>query len=89
MEEPGPIALEADQVVKELSFGVESIEISSFLPQTKHVVYLNILTKENEAYCVELSTSGYRVAPQSLPVLHLPVDEELLVTGGRKGLRYQ
>jgi hypothetical protein len=64
MEEPGPdeaIAFEADQVVKELSFGVESIEISSFLPKTKDVVYLNILTKEKEAYCVELSTKGYRV----------------------------
>lgn len=91
MEEPSPdeaIAFEAEQVVKELAFGVDSIEISTSLPRNRDVTYLNLLTKEKEAYCVELSTRGYRVVAQPLLIPHC-IQMKLLLIGRWQGFRYQ
>ena len=59
------ISFEANQVLKEIGFAVERVEISKELPSNESVTYLNLVTREKETYCVELSTKGYRVRPTS------------------------
>ncbi|XP_070550632.1 GSK3-beta interaction protein-like [Ptychodera flava] len=59
------MAVEAEAAVQEVSFAVKSVEISETLPKKDEVVYLNLLTKEDEKYCVELSLKGFRVVGRS------------------------
>ncbi|KAK7503230.1 hypothetical protein BaRGS_00005495 [Batillaria attramentaria] len=55
------LKIEAVEVVKEVAYAVNFVEISSVLPVSDFLVYLNLCTKENESFCVELSVQGFRV----------------------------
>lgn len=54
--------VEAEMVIDDIGFAVEEISISNKLPSSRECVYLNILTKEHNSICVELSVSGFRVS---------------------------
>jgi hypothetical protein len=55
------LRIEAEEVIKEVSYAVKSVQISSVLPNSIDLVYLNLETKENKEFCVELSVRGFRV----------------------------
>ncbi|XP_052088779.1 GSK3-beta interaction protein-like [Mytilus californianus] len=55
------LRIEAEEVVKEVSYAVKFVIISPNLPSNNQLVYLNLETKENEEFCVELSVRGFRV----------------------------
>ena len=56
------LRIEAQEIVKEVAFAVKKVEISSRLPNCEDLVYLNICTKEDTCYCVELSVRGFQVS---------------------------
>ena len=56
--------VEANAATKELAFGVASITVSSKLPHTEHLSYLEIKTLENEELLVEVSPKGFRITNQ-------------------------
>ena len=56
------LRIEALEVVKEVAYAVNFVQISKILPISKVLVYLNLCTKENENFCVELSIQGFRVS---------------------------
>ncbi|XP_006818374.1 GSK3B-interacting protein-like [Saccoglossus kowalevskii] len=55
------MTIEAESAVQEVAFAVKSVSISEFLPKGDELVYLNIQTKEDDVYCVELSVLGFGV----------------------------
>ena len=55
------LRIEAEDVMKDVRYAVKSAEISSRLPSSSLIVYINLTTKEDERYCVELSLQGFRV----------------------------
>ena len=61
-EDDHTLKIEALEVVKEVAYAVSFVEISTVLPISKVLVYLNLRTKENENFCVELSVQGFRVS---------------------------
>ena len=60
-DEEHTLRIEAEEVVKEVSYAVKFVKISTVLPVSNNLVYLNLETKENEEFCVELSVGGFRV----------------------------
>lgn len=56
------LRVEAEEAIKDISYAVDSVQISSVLPNTRNNVYLNLKTKENQTYCVQLSVQGFRVS---------------------------
>ncbi|KAJ7315282.1 hypothetical protein OS493_038749 [Desmophyllum pertusum] len=60
-EEEIDFKVEAELVIEDIGFTVESISISKKLPSSRKCVYLNVLTKERKSLCVELSVLGFRV----------------------------
>lgn len=52
---------EAELVIKEISSMVNFIGLSSKLPRSKTIVFLNIRLRENKDFTVELTPSGFRV----------------------------
>lgn len=65
-EEEIDFKVEAELVIKDIGFTVESIDISKKLPSSRQCVYLNVLTKERKSFCVELSVLGFRVSTNYL-----------------------
>lgn len=61
-EEEIDFKVEAELVIEDIGFTVESINISKKLPCSRECVYLNVLTKERKSLCVELSVLGFRVS---------------------------
>ena len=61
-EEEIDFRVEAEAVMKDIGFTVQSINISSKLPASRECVYLNVLTKESKCLCVELSVLGFLVS---------------------------
>lgn len=61
-EEEIDFKVEAEMVIDDIGFTVESISISKELPSSRECVYLNVLTKERNSICVELSVLGFRVS---------------------------
>ena len=61
-EEEIDFKVEAEAVMQDIGFAVQSINISEKMPSSRECVYLNILTKESKALCVELSVQGFRVS---------------------------
>ncbi|XP_071113707.1 GSK3B-interacting protein-like [Haliotis cracherodii] len=59
------LKIEAQEAVREVAFAVKSVEMSKSLPVTAELVYLNLRTKEDVLYCVELSISGFRIVGKS------------------------
>jgi len=62
-EMPGTeaIRIEAEAAVREISFAVNFVELSKVLESTDYIVYINLTTRENENYCVELCLQGFKV----------------------------
>jgi len=60
-EEEIDFKVEAEAVIEDIGFTVESINISQELPTSRECVYLNVLTKECRSLCVELSVLGFRI----------------------------
>ncbi|KRZ07931.1 GSK3-beta interaction protein [Trichinella zimbabwensis] len=56
------LELEAIAAVHELHFAVKDIAVSDLLPRTSELIFLNITTLEEQAYCIELTLKGWRVA---------------------------
>lgn len=61
-EEEIDFRTEAQGIIKDISFSVENIAVSSKLPATQECVYLNIQTKEKQKYCVQICIQGFRVS---------------------------
>lgn len=59
------LKIEAQEVVKEVAYAVNFVEISKVLQCAEQIVYLNLQTKEGDVFCVELSVSGFRVGKWS------------------------
>jgi len=57
---------EVDMIIKDVQFAVNTISLSKVLPQSSRVVFLNIETKENEAFTVRLTLQGFLVVSHSL-----------------------
>ena len=56
------LRIEAQEIVKEVAYAVEKVEISDSVPNTDDAILLNIETKERCTYCIELSDRGFRVS---------------------------
>lgn len=56
------LRIEGATAVREIAFAVEYAELSKTLPATDQRVYINVKTKENETFCVELCLQGFRVS---------------------------
>ena len=52
---------EANSIISDISFAVKHIDISSKLNKSKDCVYMNIVTLEGLAMCVQLDTNGLKV----------------------------
>lgn len=61
-EEEIDFRIEAQSVIKDISFAVDQIQVSQKLPSTLECAYLNIQTKEKNIYCVQLCVQGFRVS---------------------------
>ena len=61
IDEDHILHIEAAEAVKEIAFAVHSVVISNTLPASSETVYLNLVTKEKESLCVELTVLGFRV----------------------------
>ncbi|KAK3580474.1 hypothetical protein CHS0354_001075 [Potamilus streckersoni] len=69
------LKIEANEIVKEVSYSVNEVKVSEKLPKTKELVYLNICTKENVKLCVELSLQGYRVVSRNYDIIEEKMSE--------------
>lgn len=70
IDEDRILRIEAEEAVKEVAFAVKSVEISKVLEGSEALVYLNVVTKEQDALCVELTVQGFRVRSfRHLPLL--------------------
>ncbi|XP_046844481.1 GSK3-beta interaction protein-like [Xenia sp. Carnegie-2017] len=52
---------EAESIISDIRFAVRSIDISKKLISTKQCVFINIVTREDSVFCVQLSTNGLKV----------------------------
>lgn len=62
---------EAKSVIKDIEEHVSNIQISEDLESTDQKIYLNLTTLENNKYCIELSSSGFRVVGKNFNDKHL------------------
>lgn len=69
-EEEIDFKVEAELVIEDVGFTVESISISKKLPSSRECVYLNVLTKERRSLCIELSVLGFRVSTVLFYLFH-------------------
>lgn len=67
------LAHEAQRVVEEIKFGVDQAEVSKVLENSESLAYINLKTKEQESFCVELSINGYMIVSRKYDT----VDNEL------------
>jgi hypothetical protein len=61
-DQVGPLELEAIAAVHELNQCVNSIRVSEMLPRTSDLIFLNVKTHEGQAFCLELTMKGWRIA---------------------------
>jgi hypothetical protein len=64
---------EAHRVVVDIAFGVERAEVSTQLPSSITIAYINVRTLEKSDYCVEITSSGYTIVARRFDF----IDEEL------------
>lgn len=55
------LELEAVAAVHQLSFAVQSINVSEMLPRTPELIFVNVTTLEGQPYCLELTSKGWRI----------------------------
>ena len=56
------LQIEAEAAVKEVRFAVDEVQLSKKLESTEENVYMNLKTKEEAIFCVQLSVQGFRVS---------------------------
>ncbi|KAL3090404.1 hypothetical protein niasHS_006856 [Heterodera schachtii] len=61
---------DAFAAVREMAPYVKTIAISEILSRTPELIFLNIVTLENESYCVELTQRGWRVSSDRLDCMN-------------------
>ena len=66
------LQVEAEAAMREVLFAVDSVELSKVLPSTSRKVYMNLRTKEQKTFCVELSVAGFKVSSFSPTTLGVP-----------------
>ncbi|XP_071493195.1 GSK3B-interacting protein-like [Diadema antillarum] len=72
--------IEAEAAVQEVSFAVKHVEISSKLPASDDIVYLNIVTKEDDTFCVELTVQGFRIIGHSFDTVSKDISSSYFET---------
>ena len=55
------LRVEAQEAVKEIAFAVKEVNLSKTLECTEEIVYMNVLTKENQPLCIRLTVKGFQV----------------------------
>ncbi|XP_069134175.1 GSK3B-interacting protein-like [Argopecten irradians] len=60
-EENFTLRIEAQEVVKEVAYAVDYVEIAKELPNGDKVIHLNLRTQEEQEFSVELTDQGFRV----------------------------
>ena len=61
MDEEVHFGIEAEGVSKDVEQCVNKISVSTILPASRERAYINLVTKENQTHCIELSRQGFRV----------------------------
>lgn len=64
-DESYSLKIEAEEVIKEIKYAVNSVELSKVLIGTEECVFFNLETKECLKFCVELTPKGFRVCQGS------------------------
>ena len=57
---------EVNFIKQDINFAVHHFELSEKYPEISGRIYINIQTKENDKFCVELSKDGFKVSIQNL-----------------------
>ncbi|KAK9888518.1 hypothetical protein WA026_000769 [Henosepilachna vigintioctopunctata] len=57
--------LEAESVINDIKNHVYSITLSEKLQNTNKKIFLNLITLENQTFCIELSGQGFRIVGKS------------------------
>ncbi|CAH2234860.1 GSK3-beta interaction protein-like [Pararge aegeria] len=52
---------EAAAVINDIKKHVTAVQVSPKLKNTSQGIYINLTTLENSAYCIEMSSAGFRV----------------------------
>lgn len=67
---------EAQGVINDVKAHVRSIEVSDVLKSDATKIYLNLVTLENQSYCIRLDNEGFIVAGQGMDSQDLESAEE-------------
>ncbi|GAB1599698.1 GSK3-beta interaction protein-like [Argonauta hians] len=62
------LKIEAESVVKEIAYAVNCVQLSNILPSFDNLIHLNLRTKENQKYCVQLSSQGFQIVGHDFDV---------------------
>ncbi|KAM7358383.1 GSK3-beta interaction protein [Cochliomyia hominivorax] len=76
---------EATAIIKDVRTHVAEIDISKTLPSNESHIYLNIRTFEGAAYCVHVSSLGFRIVSEIYDTIdtdkeHIQEEEEVFET---------
>lgn len=64
------LEIEAFAAVREVAPYVRSISVSEVLTRTSELMFLNLVTLENESYCIELTRKGWRICSDRLDCMY-------------------
>ncbi|KAL7080296.1 hypothetical protein ACQ4LE_000724 [Meloidogyne hapla] len=64
------LEVEAFAAVREVATFVRSISVSEILTRTPELLFLNLVTLENESYCIELTQKGWRICSDRLDCMY-------------------
>uniref|UniRef100_A0A915MRX5 GSKIP domain-containing protein n=1 Tax=Meloidogyne javanica TaxID=6303 RepID=A0A915MRX5_MELJA len=64
------LEVEAFAAVGEVATFVKSISVSEILTRTPELLFLNLVTLENESYCIELTQKGWRICSDRLDCMY-------------------
>lgn len=65
---------EAEAVINDVKSHVNDIKISEKLECSNHNIYLNIITIENQRFCVQLSNQGFRIVGHNFDETNIDSD---------------
>lgn len=76
---------EANAIIKDVRTHVAEIDISKKLPSNESHIYLNVRTFEGAAYCVHVSSAGFRIVSEFYDTIdsgkeHISEEEEVFET---------
>lgn len=64
------LEIEAYSAVREVAPYVRTISVSEVLTRTSELMFLNLVTLENESYCIELTQKGWRICSDRLDCMY-------------------